>query len=212
MVLQFIHGCQLAKPLLLNHVASRNRSIPSGLKYRLFDGMEPLSYGKLVRLFGQDQEFAAWYTRLLIESGLNAFYWEHPPLTAERLKQAAEFILIEAPALATLRPDPTPFRSHFDATPDDDVLVFPNLGGDAILIVPRPHENRDEYPHLATFLRMAPPAQIREFWQCTWAAVYQNVTSAPRWLSTAGLGVAWLHARIDTRPKYYSHVPYTQYP
>ena len=30
----------------------------------------------------------------------------------------------------------------------------------------------------------------------------------PLWLSTNGLGVAWLHARIDARPKYYSHRPY----
>ncbi len=28
------------------------------------------------------------------------------------------------------------------------------------------------------------------------------------WLSTAGLGVDWLHVRIDSRPKYYRHGPY----
>jgi hypothetical protein len=30
----------------------------------------------------------------------------------------------------------------------------------------------------------------------------------PIWLSTAGMGVAWLHIRLDERPKYYSHKPY----
>jgi hypothetical protein len=29
------------------------------------------------------------------------------------------------------------------------------------------------------------------------------------WLSTSGLGVAWLHIRLDSTPKYYQHQPYT---
>jgi len=28
------------------------------------------------------------------------------------------------------------------------------------------------------------------------------------WLSTAGMGVSWLHVRLDDRPKYYGHRPY----
>ena len=31
---------------------------------------------------------------------------------------------------------------------------------------------------------------------------------APTWVSTEGSGVAWLHARLDARPKYYHHAPY----
>ncbi|MBX3248007.1 MAG: hypothetical protein KF901_12575 [Myxococcales bacterium] len=33
-------------------------------------------------------------------------------------------------------------------------------------------------------------------------------TAATVWLSTAGLGVDWLHVRLDARPKYYRHAPY----
>ncbi len=29
-----------------------------------------------------------------------------------------------------------------------------------------------------------------------------------RWLNTEGGGVAWLHVRIDQRPKYYHYAPY----
>jgi hypothetical protein len=32
--------------------------------------------------------------------------------------------------------------------------------------------------------------------------------STPIWLSTAGDGIAWLHVRLDSRPKYYSYGPY----
>jgi len=32
------------------------------------------------------------------------------------------------------------------------------------------------------------------------------------WLSTSGLGIAWLHVRLDERPKYYTHAPYRSPP
>jgi len=40
-----------------------------------------------------------------------------------------------------------------------------------------------------------------------------RLADTPLWLSTAGLGVSWLHVRLDTRPKYYRHRVYasTQY-
>ena len=34
---------------------------------------------------------------------------------------------------------------------------------------------------------------------------------APTWVSTAGGGVAWLHVRLDSAPKYYTHRPYTRF-
>jgi NADH:ubiquinone oxidoreductase subunit len=35
-----------------------------------------------------------------------------------------------------------------------------------------------------------------------------RVGEQPVWLSTAGMGVAWLHVRLDDRPKYYGYSPY----
>jgi hypothetical protein len=40
----------------------------------------------------------------------------------------------------------------------------------------------------------------------------RRVGRQPVWLSTAGAGVAWLHVRLDDRPKYYGHGPYRQRP
>jgi hypothetical protein len=48
-----------------------------------------------------------------------------------------------------------------------------------------------------------------------WSAVGRTVASRraasvdPVWVSTAGLGVHWLHVRLDDRPKYYRHRPFT---
>ena len=187
-------------------------AIPSGTRYRVLADNAPLSYREFIHLLQNNDQFANWYSELLASSSLDAFYWELPPVTRQDFERNAEFVLIHAPLLAAKPPEPAPFQAHFDAASDDDVLVFPNLGGDALLVVPRPLGAIDAYAHLAVFLRQGPPAQIRELWRLVAETVYQNVTSTPRWLSTAGLGVAWLHLRFDTRPKYYSHVPYTRYP
>lgn len=187
------------------------QQLASASKYRLFDDETPLPFRELIRLLEHDDEFAAWYTRLLADADFEAFYWEHPPLTLESVERDTEFVLLNAPALATLQAEPAPFQSLFDKECDEDVIVFPNLGGDAMLIVPCPVAATEGYPHLAAFLRSAPTDQVRSLWRNTAKTVYKNITPAPRWLSTAGLGVAWMHVRLDTRPKYYRHVPYTRY-
>jgi hypothetical protein len=36
----------------------------------------------------------------------------------------------------------------------------------------------------------------------------RRLNNKPVWLSTAGAGVAWLHIRLDDRPKYYGYTPF----
>ena len=87
-------------------------------------------------------------------------------------------------------------------------LVSENLGGDALLIAPSPVGPPEAYPHLAAFLRLAPEAQVRSLWRHAAGALRENLGDDPRWLSTSGLGVAWLHLRLDRSPKYYQFEPY----
>ena len=63
-------------------------------------------------------------------------------------------------------------------------------------------------PHFATFLKNAPAEQIDALWRETARQARKMVGESPRWLSTAGLGVSWVHLRLDTRPKYYRFEPY----
>ena len=119
----------------------------------------------------------------------------------------AEFALVDAPVLARLRPDPGPFRDRFRG---DDVVTFRNLGGDAFLIAPSPGDAGTDYAHLAAFLRTAPDAARRALWRCVGRSVLRSLTAVPLWVSTSGAGVAWLHVRLDARPKYYQHRPYRQ--
>lgn len=186
----------------------RTQAISSGVRIELFLNGTPLTYHEFFSLLENDADFAAWYTETLAGCNFEAFFWELPPLTADKLGNGVEFVIIESALLAGFRPDPLPFESQFELQQGSDVISFPNLGGDALLIVPTPIGSVESYTHLAAFLRTAPGDQVRLLWKVTAQTLSENLRRTPRWLSTAGLGVSWLHLRIDTHPKYYNFSPY----
>ena len=176
---------------------------------KLFQNTEPLTFSALFGLLQDDQEFADWYTELLKNSAFTSYFWEHPPLITSGFAREAEFVMIDAPMLESMRPDTEAFRSYFAG---EDVATFRNLGGDAILIAPSSESSSSTYPHLAAFLRTAPEQQVRNLWRSVGRAVRDALSDQPIWLSTSGLGVAWLHIRLDSYPKYYQHQPYKHRP
>jgi len=107
------------------------------------------------------------------------------------------------------RPDRDAFAEQFRAAgAASEVAVFANLGGDARLIAPCPRGEPRAYPHLAAFARHAPAAQQHALWARVGSELAAMIGTRPLWLSTSGLGVPWLHVRIDRSPKYYTHAPY----
>jgi hypothetical protein len=74
--------------------------------------------------------------------------------------------------------------------------------------VPCPRAKLEASTHLAAFVRAAPIEQVHELWRTLAVAIQGRLGTSPIWLSTAGLGVHWLHVRLDSRPKYYRHRPY----
>jgi uncharacterized protein DUF6940 len=191
---------------------ARTHSIPSGLRYHITCEGDQLTLRELFDCLETDAAFAEWYSDTLAKAPLRAFFWEHPPLTSDDFGRAAEFVLIESSSLARLHADPQPFEDQFARQSSADVITFPNLGGDALLIVPTPIAAHEVYPHLAAFLRGAPKRQIQALWKAAAQSVRETLGREPRWLSTAGLGVSWLHLRLDTRPKYYRFGPYRAAP
>ncbi len=137
-----------------------------------------------------------------------AFFWETPALSHTSAERGFEFIMNPAPTLATMAPEPLAFAKYF--SDQSDVVSFANLGGDAQLLVPCPRAEPRVYAHLAAFARGAPLAQQHELVTQTARALIQRMGTAPVWTSTSGLGVAWVHVRLDTRPKYYTHRNYAQ--
>jgi hypothetical protein len=176
---------------------------------RILSGEKPVSYAEIVERWRSDGVFRAFFIGILAEIPYGAYLWETPPITRLTSTRVFEFVLVDSPALARLKPDPVAFASHFEATDSGvKVVIFPNLGGDALLVAPIPQAPLRAYPHLAAFARTAPTEQQHTFWRTIGSAVAHRLADCPLWLSTNGLGVAWLHARLDSRPKYYSFEPY----
>lgn len=133
-----------------------------------------------------------------------------------------EFAIVNEPALqmfAENSPDRYAFKEHFrKCKKGATVCSFANLGGDAKLVSPLPQTDISDrtYSHLGAFVRNAPKSQVTEFWRKS-AVTYLDVLKekhnqqgahAKTWFSTNGMGVAWLHLRLDSRPKYYSYGPF----
>jgi hypothetical protein len=170
---------------------------------------QPVCYADVLARWQDDQDFRHVFMRLLAEAPYDAYLWETPPITRMTVKRDFECMLVDSPALAGLGPDSRAFAPHFDtAGSDTEVVAFPNLGGDAFLVAPTPRADPGAYPHLAAFARRAPAGQQHAFWRRVGAETAAHLGKSPLWLSTCGLGVAWLHARLDAWPKYYTYRPY----
>src|SRR5439155_23730819 len=154
-----------------------------------------------------DSEFRSFFVGVLAGSPFSAFRWETPPITTASANRPFEFVLVDSPGLART-PDADAFGEHFRGEVEGGVVEFPNLGKDAIMIVPCPLGPPSAYGHLGAFMREAPEAQQHALWKLVGAAMQRRLGAKQVWLSTAGAGVSWLHVRLDDRPKYYEYAPY----
>ena len=229
--------------------------------------------------------------QIIATSPYEAVFWETPAIASYQQYQTQrfEFVLVHAPELHEMTRNQ---KHHHDIHAFEKPLSlleqnhspyaasFPNLGGDAMLIVPKyiPNEGGNKnhslvvdsihtatsnsggsgrvvpytarYAHLANFVRyhhslLSSSSDERQMVYAVWQLVAQTYQEQIRskfasekkdessllsldqrrvrsstthsqhqqqglWLSTSGLGVLYLHFRIDTVPKYYSHVPYTK--
>ncbi len=178
-----------------------------GLRFAIDQDSRPATFADVFRGWQNDGDFRSLFSSLLSDAPFTAFRWETPSVTTATMFKPFEFVLLDSPGLAR-RPDPESFSEHFNQA-EANVAVFPNLGGDAILIVPNPVAQPSVYGHLAAFVRLAPESQRHALWQAVGKAMALRVGFKPVWLNTAGAGVSWLHVRLDDRPKYYRFKPYT---
>lgn len=140
-----------------------------------------------ISLLQSSTEFVAFFANGLRESPYEGYFWEVPPITEKQLNQSFEFVLVDSPSLPIVKPNKLAFQQYFDE--DKLVVNFPNLSGDAHLVVPTPIGEDQVYSHLANFVRLAPEDQIFAFWQAVGKAYELAIGTTPKWLSTADLGV-----------------------
>lgn len=168
----------------------------------------PVPYRDVLRSWREDEAFCSFFVSLLADAPFAAFRWETPPVTTTTVGREFEFVLLDAPGLDRAT-DSQAFAEQFrSAGKDRRAIAFPNLGNDAVLVVPCPSGPPPAYAHLAAFVRQASESQVRDLWRVVGEAMETRLDTQPTWLSTAGMGVSWLHVRLDSRPKYYGFAPY----
>jgi len=182
----------------------------AGVRLSLSEHGQTISTAEFLDGLAIDASVARSFAESLASLPFPAFFWETRPVCARSAGEPFECVVLPAPALARAAPDLASFAEHFSAT--HPVVRFENLGGDATLIVPCPRAAPSAYLHLAAFLREAPAEQREALLAEVGRAARERLGVAPFWLSTSGLGVAWVHVRIDLRPKYYQYTPYRRYP
>ncbi|MBT8399021.1 MAG: hypothetical protein KJO98_00975 [Rhodothermia bacterium] len=177
------------------------------VRYGIAEDERPLSFSDVVDRW-QTKAFAGWFNKLLASFQHSAFFWECRPVSMSDADEPFEFVLLRARALDSVSAESGAFREHFERAGESTVLVFPNLGRDATLVVPTPAGPQHSYAHLAAFTRNAPNHQQVALWNTVGRQAAGSITEAPLWLSTCGLGVYWLHVRLDSWPKYYQFREY----
>jgi hypothetical protein len=167
-----------------------------------------LTVAEAIARWRDDAAFRDFFIAALAASDDAAFFWEMPPLEADTLSDPFACALIRGDALARMRASDRDFAEHLAEV--DAIAVFPNLGGDALLIAPKRIGDADCYGHFAAFLRGAPREQQHALLRCLSLEIERRLATARDrfWVSTSGLGVPWVHVRLDERPKYFQFGPY----
>src|SRR5262249_23318566 len=133
----------------------------------------PATAADVMRGWQGDADFRSLFNALLAVTPFAEFRWETPAVTTDTVTRPFECVVLNAPGLAG-RPDPEAFAEHF-AGAVAGVAVFPNLGGDAIHVVPCPVAAPSAYGHLAAFVRLAPELQRHTLWQAVGEAMARRV-------------------------------------
>ena len=228
-----------ASTSMYSYVSSTLTTTPQlVVQYRILDSdSRTLSFGDMITLFSEpSSEIHAFFNSILrqhFDGNSEAYFFECPAVTLSNIHRDFEFVLILSEALGKSEADCKAFEDHLMKEKTvDGVVSFLNIGGDASLVVPCPThlsnfvprrgskpkigmEELRRYAHLAAFQRDAPVSQVKALWQKVFGELLiklqtqYNSEELKIWLSTSGLGVPWLHVRLDTTPKYYNWEPYS---
>lgn len=175
-------------------------------KYYVTSNNNKLSFEAIIDLLIHSTEFRLFFNEILANNKFVAYFFEVKSVTNKQIDKAFEFVLVSNETLSNIKADKTAFNKQL--TNNQPIVSFFNLNKDAILIVPNEISQQKYYAHLAIFVRNADKNQIDQFWKTVGIKYKESISEKPIWLSTSGLGVYWLHMRIDQRPKYYSFNEY----
>lgn len=188
-------------------------------RFATFDRSAPVSIAEWIELLSSPNHVIK-FVEVMKEASSEypAFFFETKGVSHGSESKQFEFVLVNSKSLHSFVQrghDFDAFKEHLQSADREDIdatsVSFPNLGRTSTLIAPKPMQpSKDIYSHIGRFIRNAPQNEIIFFFQLVGKQYRKILNESTRgqdksiWLSTSGLGVAWLHMRIDDRPKYYT--------
>lgn len=193
-------------------------------RFAALHGGNPVSVDTWIDLLSSPAEIVK-FVGVVKEASVDypAFFFETKGVSPKTLTKPFEFVLVKSKHLERF----VQGRGHdFDVfaeylnddnsassnNADRSSVSFFNLDRTSKLIAPKAiQRSKSIYSHLGIFQRNASKEEIIEFWQLVGKEYRKSLDESEiigggktLWLSTSGTGVAWLHMRIDDRPKYYT--------
>jgi hypothetical protein len=178
------------------------------IKYTALLENATLSMKEAFTLLYKDSNFALKLSKTLENCKFISFFFEMPPLDSSNIDKPFEFVIINSPQLANKQANPSSFLEYM--IKGKKVVSFENVNKDAILIIPCKTKDLN-FVDMKRFLVNANKKHIISFWKVIGKKVLEVLKDShfqKIWCSTSGLGVSWLHFRIDSIPKYYKYLPY----
>lgn len=179
----------------------------TAIRFNIIAQEHPMSFQDVFEAWEHQPEFSQFYVSAVKGLGYSAFYWEHPALNQNLLHQSYECIILRSQPLERLAINERAFKNYIYSS--KQVADFMNLGKNARLVIPTKKSDAEIYNHFGKFIRLAEDGQILALFKRVGKVVQEEIKKQDYiWLNTAGLGVIWLHVRMDTRPKYYKTTEY----
>lgn len=174
----------------------------TAIRFNILKNDTLISFQEVFELWESNSDFIEFYVQSIKEFDFKAFFWEHPGLTMQTIVRPYECILQKSENFDSRIINERAFKDYLHTS--NYVEDFLNLGKNARLVIPTKQSNAEVYKHLGSFIFHAESLQIQALFNRIGTVVQQEIEKqAMIWLNTAGMGVIWLHVRMDTKPKYY---------
>lgn len=175
------------------------------IKLIIFKDSKQLKWNEILDLWKHNNAFIDFFVSLLISSNFNNFFWECNSVDLKNLKKKLfECYLIESKHNFGVA-NPSSFKEYLNTS--HTIVSFYNLKKDCLLIVPNYNDNdcKSNYLNIYKFIKFAPRSQIHSLFNQISIHINKEIKKNNKiWLNTHGLGVPWLHIRLDFNPKYYT--------
>ena len=191
------------------HIKFNHRKYKNFTKFYEFQiGDEILTVREIINFF-ENKSFVLEFVSIINNTiNYNSYFLECPKMNADTLNDEFEFIIYDAKNKFENK------SANFDifCPYSDNHLSFSmkSYSGNT-LIIPNYMKGTPcvNYLNISNFLKNSLDEQIVDLFYLISDNLKKEINSGKTvWLSTHGLGIPWLHIRIDYYPTYYSHKKY----